>query len=1423
MAPAIRPLQLTVAVAGLLATATPAGAATRTWIGTHSSNASDTQNWSGGVLPGAGDDVVLDGSTGNNPMVLDLNAITVNSITVQNGYTKAISPASSSITTVTIVTNLKLTPTTTGGSFQFPKGTTTIGGSFTNNGKMTVDPNAGIILFAAASGSATHTFGGATLNEVIFNDGLAGYWTFDDGSGATFADASGNGNTGTLNTASWTTTVPTAVDFTDTSAGAFTGTIHATIGTSNLPATTGAQTVSAWVKFGATTATADIVAVNDGANHGVKVGLVSSGVLAAWTYGGTTLTSTTAPSDGLWHHVAYTYDGTTNKLYLDGALKGSSTTAHQTVTGTSPQAFVGTSDGSHELLNASLDELRIYKRALGITEISGLALGGVPATASATHTLADALTTTVKTGDIVIASGLVTGAQAISVGGSWLNYGGRFTGTGTVALNSTQSSELLQTGGQPFSNLSCSATAGKYTMQDRLWVPNGTLSLASQTCINGGAPYVMHVGTISDATNGGLDTDSGYVVLDGTSSSTFATKKVNGLRIEDPSETGLVAYWKLDEGGGTTLRDWSTTGNTATLAGGSTWTAASTTIGFDNAAAVAFDGASGSAASVASVASLPKANAAQSISVWAKLSSTTGTQTMVAMTASGSAIKLGISGGAIAVSKSSATLIQAAAPSTGAWHNIVFTSDGTNDKLYIDGTVTTGSAVAHDTATPTAAFLGGASATTENFNGSLDDVRVYNVTLTAAQVGQLAKGRYAGTGGVATVTLTGTPLNILLGDYGLVLDSGNFYTNDQKVTVSVTTIPCIVNSGTLHLGSAVTNCDGGLTINPSGTLLMDTAGGQFQPGDNSVVAVDGTLIASNTGAIISRDNSNQTYTFQVGTFSGSTPTLNITGLQIKFIDANGMMINVDSSGTPTGAVTTFTHFDNVQFTKGTATGAQQFLNIYATSLFLSSSGCSFGDGENTVPSKAVKLTGNGTSDGETRAVFGGTACASAWYLSSGDHTCTASAKSDDDSSPVDGVGDNPSTNGAVVQFNRSVETDTAGSVIGFPTAAFDWNTFNYYSTYVAFHDASAGTNDTVYVRDETGAAQYSWTVPTAGETISGTPQWNSVTVGAVTTHYLYVSTNGASAGTGKIYRLVDDPTGKTLALDAAWTTNPVSCGCTITTPLAEDTTNLYWGSTTSGKNFFTMGQSTGSSSLSSIMISTATVTSAALSITTIGGTSYSFLGLVGDLLRINTFTQTTTASNSSLAGHSVTGRIVVGYNTTGLTRVYAGDDGGTMWAIDPTTNFATTGGLWSYVVKNGGSNDPIKSSPYYDHATDTIQFGTQAGQIVVLDGTGAAPAGYPFTPTGGSGDAITAAPLYNAGVIVIGSTGGKLYFIDRKTVSTGTPKLISEYYFGPGEAVSGVAFDPTVNRYMVTTANAATNDGRLYYFDLVADPTSGSS
>jgi outer membrane protein assembly factor BamB len=167
----------------------------------------------------------------------------------------------------------------------------------------------------------------------------------------------------------------------------------------------------------------------------------------------------------------------------------------------------------------------------------------------------------------------------------------------------------------------------------------------------------------------------------------------------------------------------------------------------------------------------------------------------------------------------------------------------------------------------------------------------------------------------------------------------------------------------------------------------------------------------------------------------------------------------------------------------------------------------------------------------------------------------------------------------------------------------------------------------------------------------------------------------------------------------------------------------------------------------------------------------------------------------------------------GTSRLYAGDSSGTMWAISPT-NFTGTKSLWSYAA---GSAIVDHS---YDSDTDTLQFGTAGGKLVVLKAaTGTVlNAAYPYTLD--TSDPITAAPLYYMGVLVVGTTKGKVYFIDRNT-GTGA-SIIKTVSFGSTQSVSTIAFDPITSRVMVSTSSAA-NDGRIYYFDFISDPTPSAS
>ena len=70
----------------------------------------------------------------------------------------------------------------------------------------------------------------------------------------------------------------------------------------------------------------------------------------------------------------------------------------------------------------------------------------------------------------------------------------------------------------------------------------------------------------------------------------------------------------------------------------------------------------------------------------------------------------------------------------------------------MDGVRTTATAT-NPGGSPNYAYLGTYSPNAQLFSGGLDEVRVYNTALTAAQIAQLYAGRYAGTGGFATYTV----------------------------------------------------------------------------------------------------------------------------------------------------------------------------------------------------------------------------------------------------------------------------------------------------------------------------------------------------------------------------------------------------------------------------------------------------------------------------------------------------------------------------------------------------------------------------------------------------------------------------------------------------------------------------------------------
>ena len=419
----------------------------------------------------------------------------------------------------------------------------------------------------------------------------------------------------------------------------------------------------------------------------------------------------------------------------------------------------------------------------------------------------------------------------------------------------------------------------------------------------------------------------------------------------------------------------------------------------------------------------------------------------------------------------------------GNWHQVVGVIDPADGYMaaYLDGVVATGTYAVGGTTTPLTNTSNPTASAAASAAIDLTDSGTASNPLTIGYNPQAAGYNFGATSFVGSTSTKCSATNVCEIDDVRVYNRA--LTAADVAALSHGNQP-VSSASALALSGSMT-VKGTMTIQSTGTLTLTS--GSLALGTSSAsstLIVDGAF--NSTGGAIAAVSAGKPYTFEVGSTKGSTPNLNINGLTVANTDSHGMWVNVYTS-TPGAAVTTFTEFDKVAFSSGTGTSTA-LLNINASTLYLSSNGCTF-DNSTTY---AVMLTSTAATGAMgPRALFGNATC-----NSSG---CTSTLKKDDDS---DGTAS--PTNGAVVQFIRAAESDTDGTMIGFPTAAFDWSTFSWYSTYAAFHDASAGS-DVIYVRDESGTPVYSWKDPTATETIVGTPAWT--TSGG--SHYLYVAVNGS--------------------------------------------------------------------------------------------------------------------------------------------------------------------------------------------------------------------------------------------------------------------------------------------------------------------------
>ena len=192
---------------------------------------------------------------------------------------------------------------------------------------------------------------------------LVAQWHFDETSGDTTADATGNGHTATLVGA-------TRVDGVSGKALSFSGSDQTVLVTETDDIDmVYALTVEAWVR---PEAREDMSILSKRWSYGIRIIPDGRQQLGIWADGENTVVGTTAaiPLDE-WSHVAYTFDGTFMRIYVDGVEAGSRefTAGTKIIKGGPSGIFIGSYDHATGFYKGLIDEVSIYNYALSATEV----------------------------------------------------------------------------------------------------------------------------------------------------------------------------------------------------------------------------------------------------------------------------------------------------------------------------------------------------------------------------------------------------------------------------------------------------------------------------------------------------------------------------------------------------------------------------------------------------------------------------------------------------------------------------------------------------------------------------------------------------------------------------------------------------------------------------------------------------------------------------------------------------------------------------------------------------------------------------------------------------------------------------------------------------------------------------------------------
>jgi hypothetical protein len=197
-----------------------------------------------------------------------------------------------------------------------------------------------------------------TVNGPPVAGSLVAAWGFNEGIGTSLGDSSGNGRTGTVTGATWTTgKYGRALNFD--------GNDSVVLSDIDL---TGSFTVMAWMQTRSLHANGCASLVMKAFDYGFEIceGRLYAGVGTGSNWTAHPSKALTSADLNVWRHVTLTHDGTTLRFYIGGTLVRSAAGTH---TSNNRLLRFGRWSSNIEYWNGRIDEVRIYNRALTQAEV----------------------------------------------------------------------------------------------------------------------------------------------------------------------------------------------------------------------------------------------------------------------------------------------------------------------------------------------------------------------------------------------------------------------------------------------------------------------------------------------------------------------------------------------------------------------------------------------------------------------------------------------------------------------------------------------------------------------------------------------------------------------------------------------------------------------------------------------------------------------------------------------------------------------------------------------------------------------------------------------------------------------------------------------------------------------------------------------